>query len=142
MPFTGLRLRASKPLDPAYPRELKTLGSHLRKRRLDLGLLQREVAEQIGVSKDTYRLWESNATHPLPRQWPGIISFLDYQPSLAEDSFGARLRGTRLSRGLTQLAVSIILGVDPGSVSRWETRGKRPREDIEERVLHWLRGSQ
>ena len=81
LPFTGLRFRAPKPLDPAYPRELKTIGDQLRKRRMDLGLFQREVAEQIGVSKDTYRFWECNATVPLPRQWPGIIRFLGYQPS-------------------------------------------------------------
>lgn len=78
MPFCGWTLKAPKPLGPAYPRELKTLGDHLRRRRLDLQLLQREVAEQIGVSKDTFRFWECNTTHPLPRQWEGIEMFLGY----------------------------------------------------------------
>lgn len=55
---------------------------------MDVGLLQREVAEQLGVAKDTYRFWECNTTLPLPQQWPGIIRFLGYQPSPFEDSGG------------------------------------------------------
>jgi len=33
--------------------ELKTIGGHIRKRRLDLGLLQKEVALRISVDKST-----------------------------------------------------------------------------------------
>jgi len=62
---------------------------------MDLGLLQREVADQIGVSKDTYRFWECNATHPLPRLWPGITGFLGYQPSLKTDTPGRGKENTR-----------------------------------------------
>ncbi|MFH1277565.1 MAG: helix-turn-helix transcriptional regulator [Candidatus Eisenbacteria bacterium] len=62
------------------------MGDHLRKRRMDLGLLQREVAERLGVAKDTYRFWECNRARPLPRQWEGIIRFLGYRPSSLGDS--------------------------------------------------------
>ncbi|HKZ19445.1 MAG TPA: helix-turn-helix transcriptional regulator [Acidimicrobiia bacterium] len=57
-------MRGQKPLPEAYPRELLTLGDRLRKRRLDLGLLQKDVAQQLGVSKDTVRNWEANRTQP------------------------------------------------------------------------------
>jgi len=52
-----LRLKAPKPNFPKYPKELKTLGDHIRKRRLDLGLVKRQVAERIGVSEATIYNW-------------------------------------------------------------------------------------
>ncbi len=62
---------------------------------MDLGLLQRHAAEQIGVALDTYRFWEGNATRPLFRQWPGIIRFLGYRPSPIGDTLPESLRATR-----------------------------------------------
>jgi hypothetical protein len=38
--FCEVTLTAKKPLSEAYPKTLKTLGDHLRKRRLDLNLFQ------------------------------------------------------------------------------------------------------
>jgi DNA-binding XRE family transcriptional regulator len=48
---------------------------------MDLGLLQREAAAQIGVALDTYRFWEGNRTHPLPRNRCGVVRFLAYDLS-------------------------------------------------------------
>ncbi|MFH1279429.1 MAG: helix-turn-helix transcriptional regulator [Candidatus Eisenbacteria bacterium] len=77
----------------------KTLGDPLRKRRMDLGLIQREVAERIGVSKDTYRFWECNRAHPLPRQWSGILRFLGYRPSSPGDSLQPQPKAARRAAG-------------------------------------------
>jgi hypothetical protein len=44
LPFCHVQLTARKQLLPAYPHELRTLGDHLRKPRIDLGLLQSNVA--------------------------------------------------------------------------------------------------
>src|ERR1700720_743605 len=49
LPFCHLRLSTQKPKSSVYPKELKTLGDHIRRRRLDLGLLQRQVAQLISV---------------------------------------------------------------------------------------------
>jgi transcriptional regulator with XRE-family HTH domain len=57
---------------------LKTLGDHLRKRRLDLGLLQREVAQKLQVNQMTICNWEINRTSPQLRFIPRIITFLGY----------------------------------------------------------------
>jgi transcriptional regulator with XRE-family HTH domain len=81
LPFCGLRLTAEKPLPKAYPRELKTIGDHIRKRRLDLGLLQKEVAEQIGVDKTTIMNWERGRNSPGLQNLPGTIKCLGYVPS-------------------------------------------------------------
>lgn len=51
LPFTPVTLKALRPLP--YAREPKTLGEHLRKRRLELGLLQKEVAKRLNVDEST-----------------------------------------------------------------------------------------
>jgi hypothetical protein len=47
LPCCQIRLKAQKPLPSAYPQTLKTLGDHLRKRRLDLQLFQKDVAQML-----------------------------------------------------------------------------------------------
>jgi len=59
---------------------LRTLGDHLRKRRLDLGLLQCEVAQRLQVNQMTISNWETNRTSPQRRFIPRIISLLGYNP--------------------------------------------------------------
>lgn len=73
-------LSVAKPKVSAYPTELKTIGDHVRARRLDLGLYQQDVAKRIGVSTDTVTNWEKNRATPTPRTWPDIIEFLGYDP--------------------------------------------------------------
>lgn len=47
---------------------------------MDLGLLQREVAGQLGVDVTTVTNWELNRASPALRLLPGIIWFLGYAP--------------------------------------------------------------
>jgi len=63
-----------------YPKQLKTLGDHIRARRLDLGLLQREVAGIIGVTTDTITNWEKGRNQPLHGHFLKINKFLGYSP--------------------------------------------------------------
>ena len=73
-------LRTKKPKQFQYIQELNTLGDHVRTRRLNLGLFQRHVAEQIGVDEDTICRWENNETCPSVQHIPAIIGFLGYNP--------------------------------------------------------------
>ncbi len=52
----------------------------MRKRRLDLGLLQKEVAQELGVTKDTVRNWEAGRTRPARLFLCRIVGFLGYSP--------------------------------------------------------------
>ena len=54
-----------------------TIRDHIRKKRLDLGLTQIEVAEIIGVKESTVWNWE-HGTEPELRHIPKIIEFLGY----------------------------------------------------------------
>jgi transcriptional regulator with XRE-family HTH domain len=72
--------KASKPKSPKYPKELKTLGDHIRKRRLDLGLFQRQVAEQIGVDETTIWNWECHKSSPQVHNISAVVRYLGYDP--------------------------------------------------------------
>jgi transcriptional regulator with XRE-family HTH domain len=80
LPFCHVRIKAEKPKSRKYPKELKTLGDHIRKKRLDLGLLQAEVAERVGVTASTIFNWERNRVSPQARHIRKIIRFLGYKP--------------------------------------------------------------
>jgi transcriptional regulator with XRE-family HTH domain len=72
MPF---RLVATTPR-PGYPKQVNHLGDQLRAKRIELGLLQREVAQLIGVTALTITNWELGRTNPSVRSLPGIFRFL------------------------------------------------------------------
>ena len=63
-----------------YPRNLKTFGDRIRARRLDLGLLQKDVARIIGVTTDTITNWEKGRNQPIHWNYLKISKFLGYNP--------------------------------------------------------------
>jgi len=58
------------------------LGEQIKKRRLELGLSQKEVGERLGVTSFTVLNWEKGKTAPLAKTMPGIIQFFKYDPCL------------------------------------------------------------
>jgi transcriptional regulator with XRE-family HTH domain len=100
------------------PTELNTVGDHIRKRRLGLRMLQREVAERIGVGETSVFKWEANTVSPEVRSMPAIIRFLGYNPLPAADTLGGRLVRHRTSLGMTREEAAKRLGVDPGTLAR------------------------
>ena len=105
------------------------MGEHLKRRRLDLKLLQRQVAEEIGCSKASLLNWERGRAEPEFRFMPAIIRFLGYDPTAADPtlSIGERLRATRRALGLSQEALARLLGIDSTTVRDWEERGEQGR---------------
>ena len=80
MPFYHLRLTAPMPPPRACPRELRTLGDHLKKARLLRGLVRREAAAVFGVSGETVENWETGKTVPRAYLRERIVCFLGYDP--------------------------------------------------------------
>jgi len=139
LPFCHVQLTSCKPLPSAYPRELNTLGDHLLKRRLDLGLLQREVADRLRVNAITVSNWETNRTSPQLRFIPRIIAFLGYSPYCPQPAPpGNRIRAQRRSLGLSQKELAHRLGIDPSTLRRWELGNGEPSAAHRSKLLDWL----
>ena len=121
-------LKAQKPQRPAYPKSLKTFGDHLRKKRLELSLRQKDVSRILGVTESSIWNWENNLTSPSLGKIPKIIKFLGYVPY---DSRGKALEQqitiARKVLGLSQKELANFLGADPGTVRRWEKGRGRPK---------------
>jgi len=79
--FCEVTLKASKPI-AGNPLELRTLGDHLKRRRLELKLEQRDAAKLLGLSKRNYQAWEWGDKRPRLRKWVSITRFLGYLPAV------------------------------------------------------------
>jgi len=126
LPFCHSEIRAARPKSERYPKELKSLGDHIRTRRLDLKLLQEQVADQIGVHELTVTNWEVNATVPEVRYMPAIIQFLGYNPLNTVSTLAERLATARRALGLSQRKMAEKLGVDPATLMGWEVGRHQP----------------
>lgn len=100
-----LRFTAPTP-KPRYPKQLKHLGDHIRARRIDLGLFQKEAAARIGVDHATVTNWELGNAEPEERFLPALIRFLEHNPLPAANGPGEQVRRTRLTRGLSISALA------------------------------------
>ena len=67
-------------LNRPYPEKPTTFGESFRKHRLDSGLTQPELAQQIGVSKSSIDKWECDWTTPPSRYHSAIEAFLGATP--------------------------------------------------------------
>jgi site-specific DNA recombinase len=117
----------------------QTVGDHLRRRRLGLKMLQREVAEQLGVCEPSICNWEANTSAPEIRHLPGIIRLLGYNPLPVANTLAERLVRQRTSLGLSQKQSAERLGVDPSTLARWERGEREPTGAFAERVQRYVK---
>jgi DNA-binding XRE family transcriptional regulator len=128
--FSGrpILLKALKPLP--YLREPKTLGQHLKKRRLEQGLLQKDLRVRWQLEKETYANWEKDFTIPATKYWPNVIEFLGYDPSPTPTSIGESIRAYRRVKGLTRRELAKMVGCDEATLFRWERDERKPQERL------------
>ena len=67
-----------------YPVNPKTIGEHLRKKRMDCGLLQSDVARIIGVSEESIWNWENGLTTPRKKNSIRINGFVKHSLKAAK----------------------------------------------------------
>jgi transcriptional regulator with XRE-family HTH domain len=100
-----------RPIVPpkGYPVPPVTIGEHLRKRRLDLGLLQSQVAERIGVTPSTVWNWEHGRL-PKPRHQAAISQILH------EGSHRYLSNFSFICRSATWTAITVLKAVPPAAL--------------------------
>jgi transcriptional regulator with XRE-family HTH domain len=120
------------------PEKLETVGDHLLRRRLGLKLLQRQVAGQLGVNVSSLRNWEANRSKPTVEFMPAIIRFLGYNPLPPGTTWAERLVSCRTAMGVTQGEAAHRIGIDQGTLARWERGEREPAGAFLSRVQRFL----
>jgi DNA-binding XRE family transcriptional regulator len=135
--LSPVKKRGLRPKNPLYPNKLLTLGDHIRVKRLDSGLLQKDVARIIQVSTKSIVFWENNRHAPNIQHHPKIMEFLGYCPYEFPKTYGERLRLYRIHQGLSYEKLARILKVDPVSIRHWEAR-KEPPGKFWQKKISWF----
>jgi DNA-binding XRE family transcriptional regulator len=120
VPFCGwarLTLKAQKQRD--YSEDPQTLGEHLKKGRKELGLFQREAAEQMGIETWTYINWEKDKTAPVAARFRPVVEFLGYDPTPEAKTLRERLETKRRTLGVTFDQMAKHLGWDRATLTRY-----------------------
>ncbi len=124
LPFGPVILKHQR-LKP-YRDPPQTLGGHLKRRRLGLGLFQKDVARQLHVGEWTYLKWEHDRTFPNIRMWPRVFRFLGFYPFPVPRTLSDRLIAFRRLNGLSRKGLAGQLGVDEGTLAKWENGERGP----------------
>ena len=134
------RFKARKPVNPALPAILETIGDHLRKKRLDMGLSQPEVAKLLKVTTDTVTLWELNRNSPTARYFKKILAFLGYLPDLGYGkSLGERLKIARQIMGHTQRQAAAKMKCDCSNIRYIELNARKPQAVTNQKIERYIR---
>ena len=121
LPFCDCEpLRCRKPR-PGYPLQLITVGDHVKKRRLDLGLTRKALAARLGVDPATVQNWEEGRRSRIEvRYYPALIEYLGYNPLPEPTTRGQAIARARMSRGLSRTCLAALTGVDVATIRRLE----------------------
>lgn len=79
-----MQIRRKPLIQKAWGFEPKTLGAHIRRRRLMLSITQEEATAHLGVNGWTVHNWETGAKKPEIRFIPALVAFLGYDPELVD----------------------------------------------------------
>lgn len=116
----------------------KTLGQHLKKRRSELGLFQRDLRKRFKLEKETYANWEKDRCDPTMNHWPEIIGFLGYDPTPEPRTLGEKLLAYRRRHGLSRKALAKSLKIDDTTLWRWELDKRTPNSKTHLQALTLL----
>ena len=115
-----------------------TLGDHLRRRRLELGLYQKDVALQIGVTASTVWNWENGWSSITLSCMPKVIKFLGYNPIPCPDDIIESLGWYKQINGLTMEQLGTEMGIDSEQLADWLSGRHKPCRSNREKVKRFL----
>ena len=111
----------------SYPANPGTIGEHLKRKRMDSKLLQKDVAKIFGVTEDCITNWEKNRSIPQIQFMPSITQFLGYLPfSFDLTTLSGKLKAYRHVKGISQKKLGTMLNVDGATICSWEQGESQP----------------
>jgi transcriptional regulator with XRE-family HTH domain len=130
------------PLQIQLPEEIVkepvTLGEHLRRRRFELGLYQKDVAVQIGVTTSTIWNWENNWSSITLSCMPKVIEFLGYNPIPCPEDLMERLAWYKQVNGLSLEQLGDEMGRDPEQLANWLSGRHNPFRKNRDKIERFL----
>ncbi len=105
--------------------------------RKKFGLLQKDLAEQLGVSADTVRNWELGHSKPSPQNLQKLAEMVKLPQRfllVSEAEFPHRFLLVRRRLALSQAEIASHLRVTRDTISNWERGRNEPRGETRERV--------
>ena len=121
------------------PVQPQTVGDHIRKRRLGLKMLQRDVAEQLGVDKTSVFNWEANTSTP-----GNPVYARHHQVPRLQSAAGVERLGPSGWSGNEQVwayrrrTALYALASTPARWRRWERGERQPAGEMLNRVTRFL----
>ena len=136
LPISELHATVKRqPYGDKYVNDPKTLGEHLRNRRMKMHLFQKDLAELFNVSEDCVTYWENGRSKPQVQFYPKIMSFLGFNPFFVDIStLGGRIRQYRYEHGLSHKTLGNLLDVDASTVGSWEKEESKPDNEKKKRI--------
>jgi len=142
-----------------YPTKINTIGDLVRKTRMDLDLEVKQLANKLGMCEQAIINLEKNRSQSRPHLLKKVVEFL--RPHVngsmpdkdfwdlcfknnplypkQQNTFGDKLRSTRMQNFLSIPNLAKELGVDPTSVAKWERMESKPIPKYKKRVLAWIK---
>ena len=121
---------------------LKAFGQEIRNARVEVGLRQEDAAEELGVSTQTIRNWESGRSEPSEENKQKLAEkygvevgdfaafyeeFYSYRVTRERPVINAKLlRLARQDAGFTQAQAAEMVGVNRNTIVRYENGTSRP----------------
>jgi transcriptional regulator with XRE-family HTH domain len=136
VPYSKLDTTVPLPDKRPFPKELQTVGNHIKQVRLYRNILIKDVIDFLKIDRETLRGWELNLFEPHVSHYPLIISFLGYNPCQFETStLAGQIKRYRYIHGLTQKQLGALLQADASVVWQWESNGRLPKAKTQKRIL-------
>ena len=102
-----------------------TVGDHIKKRRLELGLFQAQAGKLLGVCEATVKNWEKGHKGIPMRSYPAVLAFLGYDPHPEPKTLSDQLQAIRRRNGWRLETAAKSIGVDEDTWRLWEA-GRAP----------------
>lgn len=113
-----------------YPENPVSIGDHIRKKRIELKLHQKDVAKICGVTEDSITNWEKNRSKPKIQFLPHIIKFLGYAPFEVDmTTYQGKLKAYRYKNGLTHAQIGKIFDFNASTIGAWENGKHAPMKN-------------
>ena len=129
--------------------ELDTVQDRIRWCRHKMGLLQKEIAQKLGISRNLYIAYETGTVDYYPKETMdklaaffgiNVFDLLDDYNHFQYNGQGRAISESRRLMGLSKKAYARMLGIDSRTLDNWEKDKKRMNKNSWEKYFKDMLG--